>query len=97
MDCDDVVITSGPHLRLVSILSIVDKSCDFATPFCETVQLVQIMAEHGQSSSTWQDAEANKLPEKVEKMKLNGELPKGNSNRKRVVVVGLGMVGIAFM
>lgn len=48
------------------------------------------------SNSDWNDAEANKLPEKVEEMKTNGELPKGEG-RKRVVVVGLGMVGIAFM
>jgi nitrite reductase (NAD(P)H) len=65
------------------------------------------MAEHGQSSSTWNDAEASKLPEKVAEMKLNGEL-KSNGDvtnsgvlngtpRKRVVVVGLGMVGVAFM
>jgi len=36
------------------------------------------------------------LPEKVEKLAVNGELPK-NSNRKRIVVVGLGMVGISFI
>lgn len=48
------------------------------------------------SNSEWNDAEANVLPEKVEKMELNGEIPK-NSDRKRVVVVGLGMVGVAFM
>jgi nitrite reductase (NAD(P)H) len=56
------------------------------------------MAEHGQSSSTWNDAEAKKLPEKVEEMRINGENFDGNkSERKRLVVVGLGMVGIAFM
>jgi len=54
------------------------------------------MAAWGQSSSTWNDAEANKLPEKVEELERNGELPK-DTKRKRVVVVGLGMVGISFM
>ena len=50
----------------------------------------------GQSSSEWHDAEAGKLPEKVQELEINGELPQ-TSGRKRVVVVGLGMVGIAFM
>ena len=54
------------------------------------------MAAWGQSNSTWNDAEANRLPEKVEKMEENGELPK-DTIRKRIVVVGLGMVGISFM
>ena len=54
------------------------------------------MTSWGQSNSTWNDAEANVLPEKVEKMEQNGELPK-NTDRKRIVVVGLGMVGISFM
>jgi hypothetical protein len=48
------------------------------------------------SNGVWNDVEANKLPEKVEELKINGELPTG-TGRKRVVVVGLGMVGIAFM
>jgi nitrite reductase (NAD(P)H) len=48
------------------------------------------------SNSEWNDAEANRLPETVEKMEQNGELPK-DTKRQRVVVVGLGMVGIAFM
>jgi nitrite reductase (NAD(P)H) len=48
------------------------------------------------NNSAWNDPEANKLPEKVEDLKINGELPTG-TGRKRVVVVGLGMVGIAFM
>lgn len=48
------------------------------------------------SNSDWNDAEANKLPETVEELKESGELPK-NTKRKRIVVVGLGMVGIAFM
>lgn len=52
--------------------------------------------EWGQSNSTWNDAEANKLPEKVAEMEINGEIP-SNPSRKRVVVIGLGMVGVAFM
>ena len=48
------------------------------------------------SNSEWNDAEANLLPEKVEKLEQNEELPK-DTKRKRVVVVGLGMVGVAFM
>lgn len=48
------------------------------------------------SNSEWNDAEANVLPDKVEKMEENGEIPIPK-NRTRVVVVGLGMVGIAFM
>ena len=48
------------------------------------------------SNSEWNDPEANRLPERV------AELPQQNNaspsvERKRVVVVGLGMVGIAFM
>lgn len=54
------------------------------------------MANWGQSSSEWQDPEANKLPEKVERLEANHEIP-NTSNRKKVVVVGLGMVGISFM
>lgn len=48
------------------------------------------------SNSEWNDAEANVLPEKVEDLRINGELPKP-ANRKRIVIVGLGMVGISFM
>jgi len=48
------------------------------------------------SNSEWNDAEANLLPEKVEGLELKGELPK-DTKRKRIVVVGLGMVGVAFM
>lgn len=48
------------------------------------------------SNSEWNDPEANLLPEKVEKLEQNGEIPHG-TNRKRIVVVGLGMVGIAFI
>lgn len=48
------------------------------------------------SNSEWNDPEANVLPETVEKLEAAGELPK-TTNRQRVVVVGLGMVGIAFM
>ncbi|KAF2193084.1 nitrite reductase [Zopfia rhizophila CBS 207.26] len=48
------------------------------------------------SNTEWNDAEANKLPEKVEQWTQNGELPE-DTKRKRIVVVGLGMVGIAFI
>jgi nitrite reductase (NAD(P)H) len=48
------------------------------------------------SNADWNDAEANKLPEKVQELESEGELPK-TQGRKRVVVVGLGMVGVAFM
>ena len=48
------------------------------------------------SNSEWNDAEANVLPEKVASMRKAGDLPQ-NPDRKRIVVVGLGMVGIAFM
>ncbi|KAF2793454.1 nitrite reductase [Melanomma pulvis-pyrius CBS 109.77] len=48
------------------------------------------------SNAEWNDPEANKLPEKLERMVLNGELPK-DTKRKRVVIVGLGMVGISFI
>jgi len=54
------------------------------------------MANWGQSSRQWQDPEANKLPETVEKLEAKDEIPE-TSNRKKVVVVGLGMVGISFM
>ncbi|KAF2265915.1 nitrite reductase [Lojkania enalia] len=48
------------------------------------------------SNSEWNDAEANKLPEKVAELEKNGQLPKPEG-RKKIVVVGLGMVGIAFI
>ena len=48
------------------------------------------------SNSEWNDPEANVLPEKIERLERNGEIPKP-TNRTRVVVVGLGMVGVAFM
>ncbi|KAF2159615.1 hypothetical protein M409DRAFT_29934 [Zasmidium cellare ATCC 36951] len=48
------------------------------------------------SNTEWNDPEANVLPEKIEEMEANGEIPK-NAKRMRVVVVGLGMVGIAFI
>lgn len=49
-------------------------------------------------NSEWNDPEANRLPEKVEELKLTNDLPNGDAHgRKKVVVVGLGMVGIAFM
>ncbi|KAF2768280.1 nitrite reductase [Teratosphaeria nubilosa] len=49
-----------------------------------------------ESNSKWNDPEANVLPEKVEKLEQNGEIPQ-STNRKRIVVVGLGMVGISFI
>ena len=48
------------------------------------------------SNSDWNDAEANRLPEKVAELEIKGELPK-SKEKSRVVVVGLGMVGVAFM
>ncbi|KAF7187573.1 Nitrite reductase [NAD(P)H] [Pseudocercospora fuligena] len=48
------------------------------------------------ANSEWNDMEANLLPEKVEKMEVTGELPRPAA-RKRIVVVGLGMVGVAFI
>lgn len=48
------------------------------------------------SNSEWNDPEANGLPGKVAEMDKTNEIPQV-SKRKRVVVVGLGMVGIAFM
>lgn len=50
------------------------------------------------SNSEWNDPEANKLPEKVEQLEKKGEIKDAPpSQRKKIVVVGLGMVGIAFM
>jgi nitrite reductase (NAD(P)H) len=54
------------------------------------------MEARGQSNSVWNDAEANKLPEKVQELAAKDELPQ-SPGRKRLVVVGLGMVGVAFM
>lgn len=48
------------------------------------------------SNSEWNDAEANVLPEKVAELEKNDEIPE-NTKRKKIVVVGLGMVGISFM
>jgi len=48
------------------------------------------------SNTEWNDPEANKLPERVEELEKKGEINK-NGKRRKVVVVGLGMVGIAFM
>ena len=48
------------------------------------------------SNTEWNDVEANRLPEKVANLKED-EKPPSRSDRKRIVVVGLGMVGIAFM
>jgi nitrite reductase (NAD(P)H) len=49
------------------------------------------------SNSEWNDGEANKLPEKVAELEKNGEINNAPQPRKRIVVVGLGMVGIAFI
>lgn len=48
------------------------------------------------SNSEWNDAEANVLPEKVAEMDAERKIPHGTV-RKRIVVVGLGMVGVAFI
>lgn len=48
------------------------------------------------SNKEWNDPEANKLPEKVAELRINGEID-DNHKRKKIVVVGLGMVGIAFV
>lgn len=48
------------------------------------------------SNAQWNDAEANRLPEKVADLESKGEISSDHP-RKRIVVVGLGMVGIAFM
>lgn len=48
------------------------------------------------SNAEWNDPEANKLPEKVAELEKKGEI-NSNGERKKIVVVGLGMVGIAFM
>jgi hypothetical protein len=50
----------------------------------------------GQSSDISKDVDGKVLPEIKATMKLNRDLP-NRQPRKRVVVVGLGMVGIAFM
>jgi nitrite reductase (NAD(P)H) len=50
------------------------------------------------SNSEWNDAEANRLPEKVASLESQNGIPNGDTTkRKKIVVVGLGMVGIAFM
>jgi nitrite reductase (NAD(P)H) len=48
------------------------------------------------SNKEWNDVEANKLPEKVAELESKGEI-NDTPTRKKIVVVGLGMVGIAFM
>ncbi|KAI4694144.1 uncharacterized protein J4E84_002725 [Alternaria hordeiaustralica] len=48
------------------------------------------------SNAEWNDAEANKLPEKVADLEKKGEI-NDQHPRKKIVVVGLGMVGIAFI
>ncbi|KAF1811578.1 nitrite reductase [Eremomyces bilateralis CBS 781.70] len=55
------------------------------------------MGFHEQSGSGYSATEARKATEQVETPKLQNTLPNGDSKRKRIVVVGLGMVGIAFM
>ncbi len=50
------------------------------------------------SNREWNDPEANTLPEKVAELEKKGETQDTPPQaRKKVVVVGLGMVGIAFM
>jgi nitrite reductase (NAD(P)H) len=54
-------------------------------------------SKHGNmSKAEWNDPEANKLPEKVVELEKKGEI-NGDHKQKKIVVVGLGMVGIAFM
>ncbi|KAH4189732.1 hypothetical protein HBH42_135080 [Parastagonospora nodorum] len=48
------------------------------------------------SNAEWNDPEANKLPEKVAELEKKGEINQ-DGQRKKIVVVGLGMVGIAFI
>lgn len=48
------------------------------------------------SNSEWNDPEANRLPEKVAQLQQERSVPQ-NATRKKIVVVGLGMVGVAFM
>ena len=48
------------------------------------------------SNSEWNDPEANRLPERVAELEQQNLVPQ-NAKRKRIVVVGLGMVGVAFM
>ncbi|EUC44625.1 hypothetical protein COCMIDRAFT_37533 [Bipolaris oryzae ATCC 44560] len=48
------------------------------------------------SNRQWNDPEANKLPEKVADLEKKGEI-NNDRPRKRIVVVGLGMVSIAFI
>lgn len=51
------------------------------------------------SNQEWNDPEVNRLPEKIQELDKEGaaEIANGEPKRKRLVVVGLGMVGIAFM
>lgn len=48
------------------------------------------------SNRQWNDVEANRLPEKVVVLESKGMINQDHP-RKRIVVVGFGMVGIAFM
>jgi hypothetical protein len=97
------ILVSLPYLKLLLSCDTFDFAIpySFASVCCAyTNNLLLLFASFrtifNMSNSEWNDAEANRLPEKVEKMELNGELPK-DTKRKRVVVVGLGMVGVAFM
>ncbi|KAI9826003.1 MAG: hypothetical protein M1819_007458 [Sarea resinae] len=49
------------------------------------------------SESTWQVPGADRLPEELAKNPIGGDGRSESMARKRVVVVGLGMVGIAFI
>lgn len=65
-------------------------------PGLEHVQATWGSKDGNISNAEWNDPEANKLPEKVAELEKKGEI-NDDHPRKRVVVVGLGMVGIAFM
>ena len=59
------------------------------------------MATETQGDGPLTEAEASTSPAKPEITTVNGDFPNGDlprsEGRKRLVVVGLGMVGIAFM
>ena len=78
------VLPSGELRVLLSIRAIIVANC------------WGIRRGTSMSKSGWNNAEANKLPETVSEIEERIELPK-DTKRKRIVVVGLGMVGIAFM
>lgn len=96
-----VRVASYPFVSSRCTLSFVSfaQSSPYFLPACWALfdTLYQVVPNNASmSNSEWNDPEANVLPEKVEKLEQNGEIPK-NTDRKRVVVVGLGMVGISFM